>query len=90
MVVAVRAIGERQGRCEVTEFKRGEEAGKPLSPRQQEILALLAQGRTNAEIAAALVVSRHTVHQHLKLIYTRLGVSCRVEATLAAVRLHLA
>ncbi len=75
--------------ADVAQFRRGEQAGRPLSPRQQEILALLAQGRTNAQIADALVVSRHTVVAQLKLVYARLQVGSRAEAAVAALRLGL-
>lgn len=62
----------------------GEQLGKPLSPRQREILALVAHGHTNREIATLLVISPHTVHAALRIIYARLGVSGRAQAALAA------
>lgn len=57
---------------------------EPLTPRECEVLALLAQGLTNKEIADALFISQHTVHQHLIHIYDKLGVSSRVLAALKA------
>lgn len=45
-----------------------------LTPRQQQILELLAQGLTRSEIAAELWVSSGTVSTHQRLIYARLGV----------------
>jgi DNA-binding NarL/FixJ family response regulator len=57
-------------------------AGKPpgLSPRQREILALVADGWSNEAIAAKLGVSSNTVKFHIRELYTRLGVRNRVEA----------
>lgn len=58
-------------------------AGKPLelSPRQRQILGLIAQGRGNEEIAAWLGLSPNTVKFHVRELYSRLGVRNRVEAT---------
>jgi two-component system nitrate/nitrite response regulator NarL len=57
-------------------------ACKPLglSPRQRQILALVAQGRGNEEIAAELELSPNTVKFHIRALYSRLGVRNRVEA----------
>jgi DNA-binding NarL/FixJ family response regulator len=58
-------------------------AGSPLSqlsPRQREVLALLALGMDNDQIAARLYISRNTVKFHVRTIYERLGVHNRVEA----------
>jgi ATP/maltotriose-dependent transcriptional regulator MalT len=52
-----------------------------LSPRELEVLRLVAAGRTNRQIASALVVSEHTVARHLQNIYGKLGVSSRTAAT---------
>ena len=52
-----------------------------LTDRQLEVLRLVAQGRTDREIAAALVISEHTVARHVSNIRTRLGVSSRAAAT---------
>jgi DNA-binding NarL/FixJ family response regulator len=51
-----------------------------LSPRQREILALVAHGRGNDAIAAQLGVSSNTVKFHIRELYARLGVRNRVEA----------
>jgi LuxR family transcriptional regulator, maltose regulon positive regulatory protein len=55
-----------------------------LSPREQEVLTLVAQGRTNCEIAATLVVSEHTVHRHVANILAKLGCSSRAAAVARA------
>lgn len=51
-----------------------------LSAREREVLRLVAEGCTDAEIAAQLVVSPHTVHRHVANIRTKLGVSSRAAA----------
>ena len=52
-----------------------------LSERELEVLRLVAAGKTNREIAAALVVSQHTVARHVQNIFGKLGVSSRTAAT---------
>jgi DNA-binding NarL/FixJ family response regulator len=56
----------------------GREVG--LSLRESEVLALLADGRSNREISTALYVSEQTVKSHLKSIYRKLGVTNRTQA----------
>lgn len=60
-----------------------------LTPREQEVLALVAQGRTNAEIAVSLVLSEHTVHRHVANILAKLGASSRAAAVAAAAEQNL-
>jgi ATP/maltotriose-dependent transcriptional regulator MalT len=55
-------------------------AATPLTARECEVLALVASGSTNRQIAAELVVSEHTVARHLSNIFTKLGVSSRTAA----------
>jgi DNA-binding CsgD family transcriptional regulator len=57
-----------------------------LSPRQREILDLVAEGRTSKEIAVALGISESTVNWHLANVFTRLGASSRAEAVALAMR----
>jgi DNA-binding CsgD family transcriptional regulator len=61
-----------------------------LSQREVEVLALVAEGITNGEVSARLVVSPRTVEQHLRSIYNKLGVSSRAAATRFAVEQQLA
>jgi len=57
-----------------------------LSAREAEVLRLVAQGKSNREIAAVLVISPKTVGRHLDNVYTKLGVTSRAAATAAALR----
>lgn len=57
-----------------------------LSPREYELLQLLARGQSNRQAAEALSVSPHTVGDHVKSIYRKLGVSSRGEAMVRAFR----
>jgi DNA-binding NarL/FixJ family response regulator len=54
-----------------------------------EVLRLLAQGLTDAQIAAQLIISPRTVNTHLKAIYGKMQVSSRVAATRYAIDQHL-
>jgi DNA-binding NarL/FixJ family response regulator len=55
-----------------------------LSPRELEVLRLIASGETNRAIAATLVLSERTVDRHVSNIYAKLGVSSRAAATARA------
>jgi DNA-binding CsgD family transcriptional regulator len=61
---------------------RGAAPGLPdgITPREAEVLALVAQGLTNREVAAALVVSERTVARHLANLFTKVGVTSRTAA----------
>ncbi len=60
-----------------------------LSEREREVLVLIAQGCTNKEIAAKLVVSPYTARNHVIRILNKLGLSRRSEAAAHAVRIGL-
>jgi ATP/maltotriose-dependent transcriptional regulator MalT len=60
-----------------------------LSHRECQVLALVAAGRTNREIAAALVISQHTAGRHVENIFAKLGVNSRAAATAYAYEHHL-
>lgn len=70
--------------------RRGEPARvDPLTRREREIVALIAQARTNEEIAETLGISRKTVGRHRANILEKLGMHDRVELTRYAVRRRL-
>ena len=60
-----------------------------LSEREREVLALLAEGLSNKDIASRLYLSVRTVDGHLARLYTHLGVHSRTEAALIALQHHL-
>src|SRR5207248_1566428 len=59
---------------------------QPLSPREQEIVKLVAEGYTNKQIAETLVISEKTVERHRANILEKLGMRDRVELTRYAIR----
>lgn len=81
--MATRLIGEFA--------RKGSRAGAAdpvavLSPREAEVLALVAQGRSNKEIASALSIAENTVKNHLKNILEKLHLENRVQAATFALR----
>jgi DNA-binding NarL/FixJ family response regulator len=60
-----------------------------LTAREQEVLSLIAAGRENAEIADSLVISQHTVKNHVSSILAKLEVENRIQAAVYAVRQRL-
>jgi len=58
-----------------------------LTTRERDVLALVADGLPNREIATALAISEHTVKFHLASIFGKLGVSTRTEAVQRGLRL---
>jgi NarL family two-component system response regulator LiaR len=62
---------------------------KGITPREAEVLRLLAQGRTNPQIAQDLTVSRGTVKIHVQNIIAKLGVSDRTQAAVRAIELGI-
>jgi DNA-binding NarL/FixJ family response regulator len=70
------------GRTQAVRLERASATGvDSLTPRQVEVLRLLARGWTNAQIADELFLSRRTVHAHLREIFRKLEVSHRSAAT---------
>jgi DNA-binding NarL/FixJ family response regulator len=57
-----------------------------LTPRELDVLSLLADGRTNKEVAAALFISQKTAGVHVSHILAKLGVRSRVQAVAIAHR----
>ena len=65
---------------------RGGEDADPLTPRELEVLKLVAEGHTSDEIAELLVISRKTVDRHRANMLEKLGMRDRVELTRYAIR----
>ncbi len=59
---------------------------EPLTPREEEVMRLVAQGLTNDEIAEQLVISRHTVARHRENLMRKLGLHNRSELVKYAIR----
>jgi DNA-binding CsgD family transcriptional regulator len=89
---ANRLVIRRVNAPELTLVLTEEPVRKPmtgiLTPREQEILALVADGKSNAEIAAYLWIALGTVRAHLEHIYAKLGVRSRTAALARARRLN--
>jgi ATP/maltotriose-dependent transcriptional regulator MalT len=71
--------------------EEGEEVGEPfgLTPRERQVLALIAEGATNRQIGAALYMAEKTASVHVSRILGKLGVQSRTQAAAVAHRLHL-
>lgn len=67
----------------------GSTVGEDLSAREREVLALVVEGLTNAEIAQELVISYATAKTHVSNILSKLDVSNRIEAATLALQHHL-
>ena len=63
--------------------------GHDLTNREREVLALMVEGLTNAEIAQRLFISRSTAKFHVSNVLSKLGAASRTEAVALALQLHL-
>jgi DNA-binding NarL/FixJ family response regulator len=81
-------VGSRPAASAARDFPgaRDRSASPVLTPREREILAMLAEGLPNKLIASRLGISDHTVKTHLEAIFDKLGASNRAEAVARAVR----
>ncbi|MFV2063863.1 MAG: AAA family ATPase, partial [Chloroflexota bacterium] len=77
-----RAIEQRV----LASLRKGPADSYGLSPREREVLNIVAEGRTDRDIAARLFISERTVHVHVRRILAKLGVSSRTEAAGVAIR----
>lgn len=85
-----RALSPRATSALVEGVRRGRPAAiDELTPREREVLGLLADGRSNADIADELTISIKTVKTHVSSILRKLDVDDRTQAALEAVRLGL-
>jgi DNA-binding NarL/FixJ family response regulator len=69
--------------------RRMEPSGPKLSPREQEVLSLLAEGLGVAAIAKKIYVSESTAKTHISKIYEKLGAANRAQAIMAGIRAGL-
>src|SRR5207247_381744 len=74
---AARGRGER---------KRPSAGWAALTPMEEKVVALVAEGLTNPQVGERLFISRHTVDSHLRHIFAKLGVSTRTELAAQAAR----
>jgi DNA-binding NarL/FixJ family response regulator len=75
------AVRERaRGEQALHELRAQRREAGPLTNRERDVLALVAQGFSNPEIAQRSVLSTHTVHRHLANVMRKLGVSSRTAA----------
>lgn len=81
-------IGEAGKSLQDSGYKHGFPVG--LTPREVEVLALIATGMTNTEIAECLFISPHTVKNHVTNIYKKLKVEDRTQIALWAIACGLA
>jgi len=89
LLSAIRAVHE--GRSYVppeiaTRLVTRTQAGAPLTTREIEVLQLMAEGKSNKEIGAALFISEGAVKTHVNSIHEKLSVSDRTEAVIVALK----
>ncbi len=84
-LMATKLLAEFQDLATGAEKKVAEQANADLSPREGEVLQLVAQGATNKEIADSLFISENTVKTHLKSIMEKLHLANRSQAAAYAV-----
>ena len=91
LLAAIRAVakGEMDVSSEVTTIIDNDPPVSELTPRQAEILAEMARGLTNKEIATVLSCSPESVKDRVNIICTKLGAANRSEAIAIAMRKHL-
>jgi RNA polymerase sigma factor (sigma-70 family) len=85
-LMATKLLTEFKDLSAGVERKPVEEANANLSPREGEVLQLVAQGATNKEIAESLFISENTVKTHLKSIMEKLHLANRSQAAAYAVK----
>ena len=87
--VLQRLANEVQGPSDARSRSKGVEMLQPLTPRELEVLELVALGLTNREIAQRFVLGVGTVKNHVEHIIAKLGVSDRTQAVVKALELGI-
>ncbi|MCB1228851.1 MAG: response regulator transcription factor [Verrucomicrobiae bacterium] len=88
LIAALRAVaaGERYLPAGLAEHLADLQLGPTITTREREILARVAQGRANKEIAADLGIAEDTVKRHISNVFQKLNVNDRAQATAEAIR----
>lgn len=97
LIAAVRAAAQGESRLHPTVATRvlremhaeAQSAFNELTPREREVLAQIARGRSNAEIATALVIGEGTVKMHVSNILSKLHLADRTQAAIYALQKRL-
>jgi len=74
---------------EIAETSNGSRSGRLVTPRQEEILQLIRDGKTNGQIAAILKLSPWTIKNHVQMIFQRLDSANRAQAITRAISLGI-
>lgn len=80
------AVGGRDGPRMSAPASAGSEVQRTLTPRELEVLRMIADGLANKQIAARLAISEHTVKFHIGSVFGKMHVSTRAEAVMAGAR----
>jgi len=88
LLAAIRAVaaGERHLPAALAQRLAGRVGTPDVSEREREVLQLIARGKANKEIAAALGISEETVKRHASNIFVKMGVADRAQATSEGIR----
>ena len=88
LLAAIRAVaaGERHLPPTLAQRLAGRVAAPDVSEREREVLQLMARGKANKEIAAALGISEETVKRHASNLFVKMGVADRAQATSEGIR----
>jgi DNA-binding NarL/FixJ family response regulator len=89
LIETIRVVNDGGQRPLPATISRNPTGEPPLTPREEEVVQLLAKGLRNKQIAGMLNISEDTVQSHVKSIFVKLGVHDRTEALVAAIRLGI-
>lgn len=84
--IARKVVAQRKGENALAEYAAANPGLEDLTPRELEVLQMLAHGLNNRAIAEEMYVSDRTVQAHLTSIFAKMHVSSRLEAVLAGIR----
>lgn len=88
-IIARKLLGQLGAGAPAQPVREPAGAAQPLSPKETEVLSLVARGFSYGETAGLLNISVHTVHSHVRNIYGKLSVSSKTEAVYEARQLGL-